>query len=160
MRSASEGSPPKGRAGSASPSARAGAERAGAKTGAAQARASQTAAAPAPPPAPAPSLEEDLRTLGARPVKVVQKTKEKPRTAREALRAKTAARNPSQPPASGAGKPKKTRPPSERAEDVEDAATEPDATASTEPAGEDRADAADAPAPVSLWARMKRLFGR
>lgn len=118
-------------------------------------------APPPPTPAASSSVEEELRILGARPVSEARqkKKKDKPRTAREALQARTS--NAPRPISAGSAKPTKAKPslqaaPSaaaeeRRAEDEEPESDEaPDSTPSEPPA-----------AKPGLWSKLRRfIIGR
>ncbi len=132
----------------------------------------------APPPEapakPAPSLADDLFVLGAKPVaeKALEKPKDKPRTAKEALRMR-AERNPGKRGKKQRRGPTRANDPASRTVEGEspDDAAEAKPTPAAKPAKANKRPAKtpvndtptedDAPLakpPAGLWARVKRLF--
>jgi hypothetical protein len=110
---------------------------------------------PVPPPVPAPPAErkaaDELRILSAPPVVAVPRRKEKPRTAKEALRARTEQRGgrsggKNLPKDKPAKKPRASDATRETQEDRDDVAPSDEEAVSTQP--------------VSIWDRVKRMFGR
>jgi hypothetical protein len=118
--------------------------------------------APAPAPAPAPdSIEDQLRILGARPVTETRPKKEKPKTAKEALRARTGggAKGPATKKAAARAEVARTVLGSNDAEAAAESAADHDEDVSAPVSDAEPESEASPPKKAGLWAKIKGFFG-
>lgn len=113
---------------------------------------------PAPKTKPAPSANEILEVASAKKVTVVAPKKDKPKTAKEAMRLRAEAEQSKRGPVvpkKADKKPKKASNAEKKKKDDDD-----DDPPSLTKRSEDVARAADPPAKLGFWGRVKRLLGR